>query len=138
MKPGADANTALVGHMRECLLLIAEYTGHERTKFEASRMVQRAVIRDLQRLAESSQRLSDSIKAAEPQVPWRERAGFRKVLVHGYLGIDIAAVLTNAPIIERAVEQIDLFAAAAGEAFRLDDAAHQPDAGPSPAGNSSA
>ena len=92
MKPGADADTALVGHMRECLLLIAEYTGHERARFEASRMVQDAVIRNLQILAESSQRLSDTIKASEPQVPWRELAGFRNVLVHGYLGIDIAAV----------------------------------------------
>ena len=42
-----DADTALVGHMRECLLLIAEYTGHERARFEASRMVQDAVIRNL-------------------------------------------------------------------------------------------
>ena len=44
-----------------------------------------------------------------------------------------------APIIERAVEQIDLFAAAAGEAIGLADAAaHRPAAGPSPAGHSSA
>ena len=47
MKPGADADTALVGHMRECLLLMAEYTDHERTRFEASRRVQDAVIRNL-------------------------------------------------------------------------------------------
>ena len=40
--------------MRECLLLIAEYTGHERTRFEVSRMVQDAVVRNLQILAESS------------------------------------------------------------------------------------
>lgn len=33
-----------------------------------------------------------SIKATEPQVPWRERAGFRNVIVHGHLGIDLGAV----------------------------------------------
>ncbi len=92
MKPGADADTTLVAHMRECLALIADYTDHERARFEASRMVQDVVIRNMQVLAESSQRLSDPIKASEPQVPWRELAGFRNVLVHGYLGIDTAAV----------------------------------------------
>jgi len=50
------------------------------------------LIRNLQTLAESSQRLSDGIKATEPQVPWRELAGFRNVIVHGYLGVDLAGV----------------------------------------------
>ena len=50
------------------------------------------MIRNLQTLTESSQRLSDDIKATETQLPWRELAGFRNVIVHGYLGIDLAAV----------------------------------------------
>ena len=51
-------------------------------------MVQDAVVRNLQLLTESSQRLSDALKATEPSIPWRELAGFRNMLVHGYLGID--------------------------------------------------
>jgi uncharacterized protein with HEPN domain len=54
--------------------------------------VQDAVIRNLQTLAESSQRLSSEIKDNEPQIPWRELAGFRNAILHGYLGIDIGAV----------------------------------------------
>jgi uncharacterized protein with HEPN domain len=50
------------------------------------------VIRNLQTLAESSQRLSMEIKSTEPHIPWRELAGFRNVIVHGYLGIDLGAV----------------------------------------------
>ncbi len=92
MKPGPDADKALIAHMRECLALIAEYTASDQTRFDASRMVQDAVVRNLQILTESSQRLSDPIKVTEPQVPWRELAGFRNVLVHGYLGIDLQAV----------------------------------------------
>ncbi len=34
----------------------------------------------------------DELKATEPQVPWRELAGFRNVIVHSYLGVDVAAV----------------------------------------------
>ncbi|MBE0549023.1 MAG: DUF86 domain-containing protein [Rubrivivax sp.] len=78
--------------MRDCLDRILEYTNAERSRFDASRLVQDAVIRNLQTLAESSQRLSSEIKATEPQIPWRELAGFRNVIVHGYLGVDLGAV----------------------------------------------
>lgn len=40
-------------------------------------------MRNLQTLAESSQRLSSEIKGTEPQIRWRELAGFRNVIVHG-------------------------------------------------------
>ena len=78
--------------MRDCLDRILEYTNAERSRFEASRLVQDAVIRNLQTLTESSQRLSDEIKSSELKIPWRELAGFRNVIVHGYLGVDLGAV----------------------------------------------
>ena len=78
--------------MRDCPDRILEYTNAERSRFETSRLVQDAVIRNLQTLTESSQRLSDEIKSTEPQIPWRELAGFRNVIVHGYLGVDLGAV----------------------------------------------
>jgi uncharacterized protein with HEPN domain len=89
---GPEADRVLLAHMRDCLDRILEYTSGERTRFDASRMVQDAVIRNLQTFAESSQRLSSEIKGTEPQIPWRELAGFRNVIVHGYLGVDLAAV----------------------------------------------
>jgi hypothetical protein len=61
--------------MSECIERIREYTAGDRSRFEASRLVQDAVVRNLQTLTESSQRLSDDIKTTEPQVPWRELAG---------------------------------------------------------------
>lgn len=78
--------------MRDCLDRIAEYTQASRAVFDASRLVQDAAIRNLQTLAESSQRLSSEIKSTEPQVPWRDLSGFRNVIVHGYLGVDLGAV----------------------------------------------
>lgn len=78
--------------MLDCLALITDYTGQDRNRFDGSSMVQDAVIRKLQTLTESNQRLSAAIKGSEPQVPWRELAGFRNVLVHGYMGIDLQAV----------------------------------------------
>ena len=92
MNPSPDADRVLLAHMRDCLDRIREYTNGERARFDASRLVQDAVIRNLQTLAESSQRLSNEIKATEAQIPWRELSGFRNVIVHGYLGIDLGAV----------------------------------------------
>jgi uncharacterized protein with HEPN domain len=92
VKPGPEADRVLLAHMRDCLDRILEYTNAERARFDASRLVQDAVIRNLQTLAESSQRLSSEIKATEPRIPWRELAGFRNVIVHGYLGVDLGAV----------------------------------------------
>ena len=81
MKPGPEPDRVLLAHMRDCLDRILEYTNAERSRFDVSRLVQDAVIRNLQTLAESSQRLSSDIKGTEPQIPWRELAGFRNVIV---------------------------------------------------------
>ena len=74
------------------LARIQEFTNGERERFDTSRLVQDAVIRNLQMLTESSQRLSDEMKKSEPDTPWRELSGFRNVIVHGYLGVDLTAV----------------------------------------------
>ena len=92
MKPGPEADRVLLAHMRDCLSRILEYTNAERSRFDTSRLVQDAVVRNLQTLAESSQRLSSEIKGTEPQIPRRDLAGFRNVIVHGYLGVDLGAV----------------------------------------------
>ena len=69
--------------MGERIERIREYTAGDRARLETSRLVQDAVIRNLHTLTESSQRLPDEIRATEPQLPWRELAGFRNVIVHG-------------------------------------------------------
>jgi len=92
VNPGLESDRVLLAHMRDCLNRILDYTNAERSRFDASRLVQDAVIRNLQTLAESSQRLSSEIKGTEPQIPWRELSGFRNVIVHGYLGVDLGAV----------------------------------------------
>ncbi len=57
-----------------------------------SELVQDAVVRNLQTMAESSQRLSDEIKDTQPQIDWRAIAGFRNVLAHDYLGLDLETI----------------------------------------------
>ena len=87
-----------LGHILRCISRIEEYTKEGREKFFSSHLIQDGVIRNLQTLAESSQRLSEGIKLRHPAVDWRGLAGFRNVLVHDYLGVDLEYVY-------RAVEQ---------------------------------
>jgi len=93
-------------HILECLEHIEEYTAGGRGAFFASRMIQDAVVRKLQILAESSQRVSDPVKASQPDIPWKELSGFRNVLTHGYLGLDLElvwrAVEENVPSLKSA------------------------------------
>ena len=58
----------------------------------ASELVQDAVLRNLQVLAESTSRLSERIKATEPSVPWPEIRSFRNRLTHGYLAVNLDIV----------------------------------------------
>ncbi len=93
MKPGPAADEVLVAHMLDCIGRIERYTsGRDRAVFDGSSLVQDAVVRNLQTLAESSQRLSTDLKATEPGTPWRELSGFRNVIVHAYLSVDLGAV----------------------------------------------
>ena len=43
-------------------------------------------------MAESTQRISDDLKPAHPEIEWDRIAAFRNVLVHDYLGIDVERV----------------------------------------------
>ncbi|MGH2829486.1 MAG: HepT-like ribonuclease domain-containing protein [Actinomycetota bacterium] len=79
-------------HMSEALERVRGYTSGGRKRFEGSPMAQDAVMRNLQTLAESTQRLSDDLRSRHPDVEWRAIAGFRNVLVHDYLGIDLDLV----------------------------------------------
>ncbi|HEY83862.1 MAG TPA: DUF86 domain-containing protein [Chloroflexi bacterium] len=80
-------------HISECITRIEEYTdGKEQKDFLDSYLIQDAVLRNLQVLAESTQRLSPEIKNAHPDIPWRQIAGFRNILVHDYLGINLKQI----------------------------------------------
>jgi uncharacterized protein with HEPN domain len=79
-------------HIGECIARVEEFTAAGRQSFMASRLIQDAVLRNLQTLTESSQRLSAGLKDLHPEINWRKMAGFRNVLVHNYLEVDLAVV----------------------------------------------
>ena len=79
-------------HIRECIERIEQYTLGGKDAFFADTKSQDAVLRVLQILAESTQRISDGLKASHPEVDWRSISAFRNVIVHGYLSIDLKRI----------------------------------------------
>lgn len=80
-------------HIQECIARIESYTkGIDFEEFSKTPMIQDAVLRNLQIMAESTQRLSEEFKNTHPDVDWRKIFGLRNILVHDYLGIDLETV----------------------------------------------
>jgi uncharacterized protein with HEPN domain len=98
-------------HISECIERIESYVaGKGKSEFIKSNLIQDAVIRNLQTLAESTQRLSEKAKEKADQIDWLKIAGFRNVLVHDYLGLDIERVWNilekELPILKKAVQRM--------------------------------
>ncbi len=95
-------------HILECVRRIEEDVAAGEQRFCESHTLQDAVLRNLQVMAESTQRLSAATQAAQPQIEWKKIAAFRNILVHDYLGIDLEAVWeitqSEVPELKRATE----------------------------------
>jgi uncharacterized protein with HEPN domain len=76
----------------ECLDRIAKYTSEGEAAFLDSHLVQDGVVRNLISIGEATKNLSAALRAAHPQIPWRQIAGMRDVLIHDYLKVNLARV----------------------------------------------
>ena len=105
-KPGeqqrsGDRDAFYLTHMLECISAIESYGAAG--DFESDGRTLDAVLRRLQILTESSMRISSELKASWPEIPWRELAGFRNVVVHDYLGIRVERIW---PIVSRDIPRL--------------------------------
>ncbi len=103
-------NRVYLIHIRDCIQRIETYTAEGKTAFFADLKTQDAVIRNLQTLCESAQRLPDAWKAIRPEIDWRTIGDFRNVLAHQYLDIDLDIVWNVVenylPDLKQAIEAI--------------------------------
>ena len=99
-----------LNHILEGVRRIEDATSQGREAFLRTHTLQDAVLRNLQTLSESAQRLPESIKAKRPEIEWRRIAAFRNFLVHDYLGVDTERiweiVQRDVPSLKRAVSEL--------------------------------
>lgn len=71
---------------------IERYTSRGREYFIQSELHQDAVIRSFEVIGEAVKRLDAALIERQPQIPWREFAGFRDVLIHQYERVVLESV----------------------------------------------
>jgi uncharacterized protein with HEPN domain len=54
----------------------------------ANEVLCRACVKSLEIIGEASRNISDDLKTAHPEIPWRQMIGMRNKLVHHYFGVD--------------------------------------------------
>lgn len=97
-------------NIRECIENIEIYTSEGEEVFKQSRLIQDAVIRNLEIIGEATKRLPEEFRAQYTQVSWKTMAGLRDVLIHDYLKVDINRVWKiieiNLPDLETQIKAI--------------------------------
>lgn len=83
----------LLRHILLCLDRIADYTVDGKNAFLADARTQDAVIRNLGVIGQAVKDIgAEDLAARHATIPWRQVAGFRNVLAHQYLGVDLILV----------------------------------------------
>ena len=97
-------------HIAERIRRIEEMAEGGREVFESSHVVQDAIIRNFEVIGEAVKQLSSTLRDQYPEVPWRRIAGFRDVLIHNYMGVDLDEVWNviekDLPPLKRTIEKM--------------------------------
>ena len=77
----------------ESVNIILTYTDNK-TEFDFIKdmMLQDAVIRPFEIIGEAASKISDKIKTANPNLPWRLMKEMRNKLVHEYFGVSAVTI----------------------------------------------
>jgi len=83
-------------HIKEILRLIGEIEGFLQgvsfSEFELKRSINYSVLYALLLIGETVKKIPLSFRTAHPNIPWKEIAGMRDVLIHEYLETDLEIV----------------------------------------------
>ena len=81
-----------LGHIREAIDRIREYTKGGAEVFKSDIKTQDAVYRNFEVIGEDIKRISEDLKSRHPNVDWRKATAMRDVLVHDYAVIDVQTI----------------------------------------------
>lgn len=85
-----DKDRVRIQHMLDAAERIIVFTDNiPKKQFQEDERLHLAVIRLFEILGEAANNISDDIREEYHDVPWREVAGVRNRLIHGYFDVDL-------------------------------------------------
>ena len=80
-------------HMLDAARKAVEFTeGYGRTDLDKDEKLALSLVRLLEILGEAAKNVSEQCRQKYPAIPWRQIAGTRNRLIHGYFDIDLDVV----------------------------------------------
>jgi uncharacterized protein with HEPN domain len=100
-----------LAHFLDSIQLIEEYSKKvNQAKFLKKKPLQDAIIRRLEIIGEAVKNLPNAYKTKYPDVPWKQMAGMRDILIHEYFDVDLfltwKVVKHEIPLIKKRLSEI--------------------------------
>lgn len=105
-----ERDELFLDHILQAIVRIERFTSGGRDAFFADDMIQSAVIRQLEIVGEAVRNISEELKARESSIPWRNIAGTRDRLIHGYFSVKLEIVWNviagELPLLKQQVQRL--------------------------------
>jgi len=107
----SDRNNLFLNHILDSCANIIEFTKNiDFETFKKTRLIQSAVIRELEIIGEATKNLTDDLRKTFKSIPWLKIAGMRDKLIHGYFIVDLKEIWNTAKkdisTLKNSIEQI--------------------------------